>query len=182
MNPCPCGFYSHPGKQCTCSPSAVGRYQKRISGPLLDRVDVFVEVPPVEYDKLIDDRPGEDSSGPRERVRQARELQRERFEDIGFLCNSEMGPAEVWKFCQLGDGVRELLQTATQRLNPVGQSLPPGAEGIAHGCRPRRFQRNRGEPSGGGVTVPGPVGRGVEGEVRRPLNSSGQYLRKAGGT
>ena len=117
MNPCPCGYYSHPGKQCTCSQSAVDRYQKRISGPLLDRVDVFVEVPPVEYDKLMDDRPGEDSSGPRDRVRRARELQRERFEDFAFLCNSEMGPAEVWKFCQLGDGARALLQTATQRLN-----------------------------------------------------------------
>ena len=117
MNPCPCGYYSHPGKQCTCSQSVVDRYQKRISGPLLDRVDVFVEVPPVEYDKLMDDRPGEDSSGPRDRVRRARELQRERFEDFAFLCNSEMGPAEVWKFCQLGDGARALLQTATQRLN-----------------------------------------------------------------
>ena len=117
MNPCPCGYYSHPGKQCTCSPSAVDRYQKRISGPLLDRVDVFVEVPPVEYDKLIDDTPSEDSSGPRQRVGQARELQRERFQESGFLCNSEMGPAEVWKHCQLDDSARGLLQTATQRLN-----------------------------------------------------------------
>lgn len=117
MNPCPCGFHTHPTKECTCSPSTVARYQKRISGPLLDRVDVFVEVPPVEYEKLVEDAPSEDSSQPRLRVEEAREIQRERFADCGFFCNSEMGPAEVWKFCQLDEGAKGLLQTATQRLN-----------------------------------------------------------------
>ena len=117
MNPCPCGFHTHPRKECTCSPSTVARYQKRISGPLLDRVDVFVEVPPVEYEKLVEDAPAEDSSQPRLRVEEAREIQRERFKECGFYCNSEMGPAEVWKFCQLDDGAKGLLQTATQRLN-----------------------------------------------------------------
>ena len=117
MNPCPCGYYTHPTKECTCSLSAVTRYQKRISGPLLDRVDVFVEVPPVEYEKLIEEGQAEDSSGPRLRVEEARKVQRERFKDSGFFCNSEMGPAEVWKFCQLDDGAKGLLQTATQRLN-----------------------------------------------------------------
>jgi magnesium chelatase family protein len=117
MNPCPCGYFTHPTKECTCSPSTVARYQKRISGPLLDRVDVFVEVPPVEYEKLIDDQPTEDSSLPRLRVEVARDVQRERFKESGFFCNSEMGPAEVWKFCQLDDGAKGLLQTATQRLN-----------------------------------------------------------------
>ena len=116
MNPCPCGFHSHPVKECTCSSSTVARYQKKISGPLLDRVDVFVEVPPVEYEKLVDNSPAEESSRPRERVGQAREVQRERFRDNGFLCNSEMGPAEVWQHCQLDDGARSLLQTAAQRL------------------------------------------------------------------
>ncbi len=116
MNPCPCGFHSHPVKECTCSPSTVARYQKKISGPLLDRVDVFVEVPPVEYEKLVEDIPSEDSSRPRQRVEQAREVQRERFQNNGFLCNSEMGPAEVWQHCQLDDGARSLLQTAAQRL------------------------------------------------------------------
>ena len=117
MNPCPCGFHTHPRKECTCSPSTVARYQKRISGPLLDRVDVFVEVPPVEYEKLVEDAPAEDSSRPRLRVEEAREIQRERFKECGFYCNSEMGPAEVWKFCQLDEGAKGLLQTATQRLN-----------------------------------------------------------------
>ena len=116
MNPCPCGFYTHPVKECTCSPSIVARYQRRISGPLLDRVDVFVDVPPVEYEKLLDQCPAEDSSGPRGRVGQARELQRWRFQDRGFLCNSEMGPAEVWQYCRMEDGAKALLQTAAQRL------------------------------------------------------------------
>ncbi|MEK7879569.1 MAG: YifB family Mg chelatase-like AAA ATPase, partial [candidate division NC10 bacterium] len=79
MNPCPCGFNTHPRKECTCSPSTVSRYQKRISGPLLDRIDVFVEVPPVEYEKLVDEAPAEDSSGARHRGELARETQRKRF-------------------------------------------------------------------------------------------------------
>ena len=117
MNPCPCGYHTHPTKECTCSPSTVARYQKRISGPLLDRVDVFVEVPPVEYEKLVEDQQAEDSSRPRLRVEQARAIQGKRFKECGFFCNSEMGPAEVWKFCQLDEGAKGLLQTATQRLN-----------------------------------------------------------------
>ena len=93
MNPCPCGFYTHPRKECTCSPSAVAQYQKRISGPLLDRIDMFAEVPPVEYEKLVDEEPAEDSAQARQRVEKSREIQRQRCEDSGFLCNSEMGPA-----------------------------------------------------------------------------------------
>ena len=117
MNPCPCGFFSDPKKECTCSSSAVTRYQKRVSGPLLDRIDVFVEVPPVEYERLVDEAPAQDSSHARQRVEQAREIQRERFKDNGFLCNSEMGPAEVWKSCPLDESAKALLQAATQRLN-----------------------------------------------------------------
>ena len=116
MNPCPCGFHNHPVKECTCSPSTVARYQKKISGPLMDRVDVFVEVPPVEYEKLVQNTFAEDSSGPRLRVQQAREVQRDRFRDNGFLCNSEMGPSDVWEHCDLEDGARSLLQSAAQRL------------------------------------------------------------------
>ena len=117
MNPCPCGFNTHPRRQCTCSPSMVARYQKRISGPLLDRIDVFVEVPPVEYEKLVDPDSSEDSEHARQRVEQARDTQRQRFEEQGFLCNSEMGPAEVWKSCPLDESAKGLLQAATQRLS-----------------------------------------------------------------
>ena len=117
MNPCPCGFYTHPSTDCTCSPSAVNRYQRRVSGPLMDRIDVFVEVPPVEYEKLVEEEPAEDSQLMRQRVERARQTQQERFSGCGFLCNSEMGPAEVWKFCPLDDTAKGLLQTATHRLN-----------------------------------------------------------------
>ena len=117
MNPCPCGFHTHPKTECTCSPATVTRYQRRVSGPLLDRIDVFAEVPTVEYDKLVDEEPAEDSKQTRQRVEQARETQRIRFRDCDFLCNSEMGPAEVWKFCPLDDIAKGLLQAATQRLN-----------------------------------------------------------------
>ena len=117
MNPCPCGYHTDPRRECTCSPSIVARYQKRISGPLLDRIDVFAEVPPVEYEKLVDEEPVEDSSQVRLRVERARQIQEERFRDSGFLCNAEMGPSEVWKACPLDDSARGLLQAATQRLS-----------------------------------------------------------------
>ena len=95
----------------------MARYQKRISGPLLDRVDVFVEVPPVEYEKLVEPDMAEASEHARKRVNQARETQRKRFQDQGFLSNSEMGPAEVWKSCPLDDSAKGLLQAATQKLS-----------------------------------------------------------------
>src|SRR5512142_3084577 len=83
MNPCPCGYYGDPIKPCTCAPSAVTKYQKRISGPLLDRIDIHVEVPRVDYQKLSDDRLGEPSNAIRRRVEAARDIQRRRFLDGG---------------------------------------------------------------------------------------------------
>ena len=83
----------------------------------MDRIDVFVEVPPVEYEKLVDEEPAEDSDQSRQRVELAREVQQRRFRECSFLCNAEMGPAEVWKFCPLEDTARALLQAATQRLS-----------------------------------------------------------------
>ena len=117
MNPCPCGYHTDPNKECICAPSAVVRYQKKVSGPLLDRIDVFVEVPPVEYEKLVDTEPVEDSSSARARVQRARDAQRDRFDGTPMLCNADMGPAEVWKSCPLDDPAKNLLQTATKRLH-----------------------------------------------------------------
>ncbi len=117
QNPCPCGYYSHPRKDCTCSSSAVSRYQKRISGPLMDRIDIFVEVPPVEYEKLVDEAESEDSAAVRRRVETAREVQAERFDRSAVHFNSEMRAAEVWKICNLDNAARSLLQTATNQLN-----------------------------------------------------------------
>ena len=99
MNPCPCGYYGDPVKECTCTNSTISRYQKRISGPLLDRIDIHVEVPRVEYEKLADNRLGETSSAIRARVEAARKRQRERFKDVeGVTCNAEMRPAEMREY------------------------------------------------------------------------------------
>ena len=117
QNPCPCGYYSHPRKECTCTSSAVARYQKRISGPLLDRIDIFVEVPPVEYEKLVDNQVAEDSQDVRKRVEDAREAQQERSQPGAIHFNSEMGAADIFKICKLDNAARTLLQTATNQLN-----------------------------------------------------------------
>ena len=116
MNPCPCGYYGDPVKECTCSPVMVSRYQKRISGPLLDRIDIHIEVPRVEYEKLSDDRLGEPSAAIRERVETARERQRSRLEGTALLTNADMGPAEVRLYCPLDDAGRSLLRAAMQQL------------------------------------------------------------------
>jgi magnesium chelatase family protein len=116
MNPCPCGYYGDPVRECTCSLSTISRYQKRISGPLLDRIDIHVEVPRVEYDKLTDERLGERSEAIQARVERAREAQRERFAGTPLSCNADMGPGEVRKICQLDETGRGLVRAAMQQL------------------------------------------------------------------
>jgi len=122
MNPCPCGYFGDPSQECHCSLSLVGRYQKRISGPLLDRIDIHVDVPRVEYEKLSDDRVGESSAAIRARVEAARERQRARFDgleshsDATLHCNADMGPAEVRQFCQVDGTGKSLLKAAMQQL------------------------------------------------------------------
>jgi magnesium chelatase family protein len=128
MNPCPCGYYNDPLKPCTCSSQVVTKYQKRISGPLLDRIDIHVEVPRVEYEKLSEARTGEASASVRERVEAARDRQRVRFADgtggqlspKGMLsaptCNADMRPAEVRKFCELDETGQALMKTAMSQL------------------------------------------------------------------
>jgi len=116
MNPCPCGYYGDPFRQCTCSLSTVSRYQQRISGPFLDRVDIFVEVPHIEYEKLADDRLGEPSDRVRARVKGARDIQQERFGGTRLTCNAEMSPAEVREFCQVEESAQSLLKAAMKQL------------------------------------------------------------------
>ncbi|MFO7741753.1 MAG: YifB family Mg chelatase-like AAA ATPase [Anaerolineae bacterium] len=116
MNPCPCGFYGDPVRECTCTASQVTRYQKRISGPLLDRIDIHVEVPRVDYNKLTDDRLGEPSEAIRQRVQRARERQRERFDGTPLSCNADMGPGEVRRMCKLDSAGRSLVRAAMQQL------------------------------------------------------------------
>jgi magnesium chelatase family protein len=117
-NPCPCGHYQDVGgKPCTCSPTMITRYQKRLSGPLLDRIDIHVEVPRVEYDKLTDDRRGEPSAAIRARVEAARGIQRERFAGRPVLTNSELRPAEIQEFCALDSAAQALVKAAMRQLN-----------------------------------------------------------------
>ncbi len=118
MNPCPCGYWGDPTHECTCSPAAVARYQKRISGPLLDRFDIYVEVPRVEYEKLADDRLGEPSHIVRARVEAARRRQQARFEHLPHVnCNADMGPAEIRLYCRLTPEGQALMRTAVRQLN-----------------------------------------------------------------
>jgi len=118
QNPCPCGYYGDPVKQCTCSNSTISRYQKKISGPLLDRMDIHIEVPRVDYEKLSDNRLGEPSTTIRARVEAARSRQRERFRDVqGVLTNSEMRPAEVREFCELDAAGQSLIKAAMRQLH-----------------------------------------------------------------
>jgi magnesium chelatase family protein len=116
MNPCPCGFFGDPVKECTCAPASVTRYQKRISGPLLDRIDIHIEVPRVDFDKLADDRIGEPSDRIRARVETARRGQRERFTGTGLTNNADMGPGEVRRFCTLDPAGRALVRQAMSQL------------------------------------------------------------------
>ena len=90
MNPCPCGYFGHPVRECSCSSHAVSRYLSRVSGPLLDRLDLHVEVAPVEYQNLVSTQPEESSKSIRQRVNQARKLQRERYRSIGISCNAKL--------------------------------------------------------------------------------------------
>ena len=114
---CSCGFHGDPVKECTCTPTAVSRYKKRISGPLLDRIDLFVEVPRIEYEKLAQPANAEGSTEIRRRIEDARLVQRERFKDASLITNSEMGPVEVWDYCQVDEPARGLLQAAMKQMH-----------------------------------------------------------------
>ncbi|WP_018479877.1 YifB family Mg chelatase-like AAA ATPase [Pontibacter roseus] len=117
MNPCPCGYYNHPVKECVCGPGIVQRYLNKVSGPLLDRIDLHVEVTPVTFDEMTATRKSEDSGTIRSRVVTARELQRERFKDFDQIHSNAMMPSQMVKeVCQVSDSGRALLKTAMERL------------------------------------------------------------------
>jgi magnesium chelatase family protein len=117
MNPCPCGFHGDASRPCTCAAPVVQRYLSRISGPLLDRIDLHVEVPAVRYRELSDRRMSEGSAAVRERVLHARERQRERLRgQAGAFANAHMRPREIREHCRIGEGSDSLLRTAINRL------------------------------------------------------------------
>jgi magnesium chelatase family protein len=116
MNPCPCGYYGDPFRKCTCPPSLVSRYQRRISGPFIDRVDIFVEVPHIDYEKLTDKRLGEASGIVQARVTKARQRQLQRFNGSKLTSNAEMAPAGIREFCHIEDSANSLLKAAMKQL------------------------------------------------------------------
>jgi magnesium chelatase family protein len=117
MNPCPCGYYNHPDKECVCPPGAVQKYLNKISGPLLDRIDLHVEVTPVSFDQISANRKNEHSDAIRERVIRAREVQTKRFENYTDIhCNAMMPPEMVKEICEIGEAGKGLLKKAMERL------------------------------------------------------------------
>jgi magnesium chelatase family protein len=118
MNPCPCGYYGDSVKECTCSNQVITRYQKRISGPMLDRIDIHIEVPRVDYEKLSDDRLGEPSANVQARVETARQRQRQRFaeKDGAIACNADMRPAQIRQYCQLNETGNSLMRSAMNQM------------------------------------------------------------------
>jgi magnesium chelatase family protein len=123
MNPCPCGYYGDPFKECKCSYAEISRYHKRISGPLLDRIDIFVDVPHIDYEKLTEDKPGETSDEVRARVRAAHEVQLERFRGTRLTCNADMTPKEVKEFCAVEPAAQSLLRAAMKQLHLTGRAF-----------------------------------------------------------
>jgi magnesium chelatase family protein len=118
MNPCPCGFYNHPEKSCSCPPGAVQKYLNRISGPLLDRIDLHVEVTPVGYQDLSSGEAGESSASIRDRVIKAREKQNKRFtEQSGIYANAQMDSGLLKKICSIERAGSMLLKSAMEKLN-----------------------------------------------------------------
>ncbi len=117
MNPCPCGYYNHPDKECVCAPGIVQRYLNKVSGPLLDRIDLHVEVTPVSFDEMTGTRKTESSAQIRERVIKAREVQLERFKERPEIYSNAMMPSQMVKeICQINEAGRTLLKTAMERL------------------------------------------------------------------
>ena len=117
MNPCPCGYYGDPHKECSCSTSQVFRYAKRISGPMLDRIDIFVDVPSVDYEKLAGPATAEPSRSVRARTERARKVQSKRYSGSDILTNSDMGPNEVYQFCELDEQASGLVKTAMKQMH-----------------------------------------------------------------
>ncbi len=116
INPCPCGYFGDPVKPCTCTPTMISRYRSRLSGPLLDRIDIHLDVPRVDYDKLFSSQRGESSLAIRQRVDAARQRQANRYEDGGVRTNADMRVGEIPNFCVMTDDARRVLDMSVQRM------------------------------------------------------------------
>ncbi|MGM0574025.1 MAG: YifB family Mg chelatase-like AAA ATPase [Bacteroidota bacterium] len=117
MNPCPCGFYNHPDKECVCTPGNIQRYMNKISGPLLDRIDIHIEVVPVSYEELSEVKPAESSETIRERVISSREKQAQRFESHSHIhCNAQMHSKMIRQYCEIDSAGKNLLKRAMENM------------------------------------------------------------------
>jgi magnesium chelatase family protein len=123
MNPCPCGYYGDPFKECKCSVGEITRYQKKLSGPLLDRIDIFLDVPHVDYEKLTESRLAEASEEVRRRIKAAHITQLERFQNTDLKCNADMTPREVKEFCNLESAAQGLLSAAMKQLHLTARTF-----------------------------------------------------------
>ncbi|MCK4221822.1 MAG: YifB family Mg chelatase-like AAA ATPase, partial [Dehalococcoidia bacterium] len=123
MNPCPCGYYGDPFRECRCSSGEISRYHKRISGPLLDRIDIFIDVPHIDYEKLTEDKPVETSETVSERVRAAHNIQLKRFHEPTMTSNSCMTPREVKEFCTAEAAAQSLLHAAMRQLHLTARAF-----------------------------------------------------------
>ena len=122
MNPCPCGYSTDPDRDCSCSPTQIIKYQKKISGPLIDRIDLHIEVPRIKFEKLSEDDPAESSKSIRERVEKAREVQQERFKGKKIISNSEMSSQDVKEFCKINNQTVDILRTAVSQFQLSARS------------------------------------------------------------
>jgi magnesium chelatase family protein len=122
MNPCPCGWNGDQAHECDCTPAEIKRYTRKISGPLLDRIDIHIRVPRVEYQDLISEKKAEASAVIRQRVMAARDIQLSRFTDHHIFCNGQMNHADLKKRCRLSAGAQQLLKQAFQALNLSARS------------------------------------------------------------
>lgn len=117
MNPCPCGYANDPEKECSCSPNQINRYQRKVSGPIMDRIDLYVEVPHIKYEKLTDEKMEGSSNQIRMKVEKAREVQAQRFKDENIITNSEMNIPLIKEYCQTNEEGNKLLRNAVNNLH-----------------------------------------------------------------
>lgn len=122
MNPCPCGYLSDPEKECKCSPVQVMNYRKKISGPIIDRIDLHVEVPRINFDKLEAEAKGESSEDVKKRVEMARSTQTKRFKGLPFFTNSEMNSENVKRFCKFDEISKNILKNAVEHMHLSARS------------------------------------------------------------
>ncbi len=117
MNPCPCGYYGHPTRKCSCPSGAAAKYLSKVSGPLLDRLDIHIEVPQVDFEKLSDNKPSEPSAEIKKRVNKARQIQNKRFEGTQVTCNAKMPPSMTRKYCELDERSKATLEKCFTSLD-----------------------------------------------------------------